>query len=52
MINLSKQEEKKPFAYSSIEMRKNERNYFWWIVGIVVIGIVIYFVLKILTILY
>lgn len=34
MTQFFKQEEKKPFSYSSIEMRKSSRNNIWWIAGI------------------
>ncbi|MBI2601378.1 hypothetical protein HYW42_05515 [Candidatus Daviesbacteria bacterium] len=40
-MNIFKREEKKPFNYSSIEMRKSSRGYIWWIVGILVIIVVI-----------
>jgi len=48
MLNIFNQEEKKPFTYSSIEMRKSSRGYIWWIVGmiILIIGIILAFLPK------
>lgn len=37
-MNISfKKEKSKPFAYSSIEMRKSSSGKVWWIVGIVLL---------------
>ena len=41
-MNFFKQKEQKPFAYSSIEMRKSSRGYYKW-VAIVVLVIVLLF---------
>lgn len=37
MINPFKQEEKKPYTYSSIEMRKSSRSYIWWIIVVIAV---------------
>jgi hypothetical protein len=47
MTNLFKQEEQKPFAYPSIEMRKSSRGYYKWAaVIILVIVVFIFFLIK------
>ena len=42
-----KQEEQKPFAYPSIEMRKSARGYYKW-VAIVILVIILLFLVLIL----
>jgi hypothetical protein len=46
MTNLFKQEEQKPFAYPSIEMRKSSRSYFKWI-AVIILVVVLFIVLLI-----
>jgi len=47
MWNFFKQEEKRPFTYPSIEVRRQPTNYFVWILGIILliaVGIVAFFI--------
>lgn len=49
MINPFKQEEKKPYTYSSIEMRKSPRiNIRWIIAGLVILLLLIIALLKLI----
>ena len=44
MINFFKEEERKPFSYSSIEMRKSSKNYIWWILGALILLVIAFMV--------
>ena len=44
MIDFFKQKEQKPFAYPSIEMRKNPQGY-KWIAVIILVAVILFFVL-------
>lgn len=49
-MNFSKQKEQKPFAYPSIEMRKNSRSYYKWIaVTILVVVLLFLFFFQLLA---
>lgn len=41
MGQLFKQEEKKPFTYSSIEMRKSTSKFNWYVISVVLLIIVL-----------
>lgn len=47
MTQFFKQEEKKPFSYSSIEMRKSSGNYRW--IGVEVIILVVILLVYVLV---
>jgi hypothetical protein len=42
-MNFFKQDEQKPFAYPSIEMRKSSRDYFKWAAVIILVVILLIF---------
>jgi uncharacterized membrane protein YukC len=50
-MNFFKQDEQKPFAYPSIEMRKSSRGYFKWVAVIIILIFVLFIVFSFLTLL-
>jgi len=45
MIDFFKQDEQKPFAYPSIEMRKSSRSYYKWAAVIILVIVVFIFLI-------
>jgi hypothetical protein len=40
-MSLFKQDEQKPFAYPSIEMRKSSRGYFKWVIVVILVVVLL-----------